>query len=426
MRICMLSVHTCPLAALGGKDTGGMNVYVRELSRELGRRGLKVDIFTRSQDHGVPRVSHDLGPNVDVIHIPAGPETPYDKRKIYDHLPQFVNGVLEHAERRGTHYDIIHSHYWLSGIVAGKLQMAWENIPVVQMFHTLGELKNQVAQSPEELEDGLRLQAERKAMVMADAIVAASPLEKSQMARLYGADPGKIAVIPPGVDLNLFRPIPRDEAKAWVGVPEGLRNILFVGRIEPLKGIDTLLRALALMVRDKPDWHHNLCVAIIGGDASVPVEEMEAEMVRLHALCEELGLNDLVTFLGKQDQTSLPYYYSSAEVLVMPSHYESFGMVALEAMACGTPVIASRVGGLTFNVLHETTGLHVPERNPEALADAIRRLMTDESLYRRLSEGALQEARGNGWEQITGKIIELYEQVPSQKQVTPPCEPMPA
>lgn len=422
MRICMLSVHTCPVAALGGKDTGGMNVYVRELSRELGRQGLQVDIFTRSQDHGVPRVCHDLGPNVEVIHIPAGPETPYDKRKIYEHLPQFVAGILEHAEQRGIVYDIVHSHYWLSGAVAGELRRAWGKIPVVQMFHTLGELKNQVAQTPEERESELRLRTEGEAMALADRIVAASPLEKSQMAWLYEADPCKVVVIPPGVDLNLFHPIPREEAEAWIGIPQGHQNILFVGRIEPLKGIDTLLRALALMVKENPDWTRRLCVAIIGGDASVPVEKMEGEMVRLHTLREEFGLNDLVTFLGRQEQTTLPYYYSAAQVVVMPSHYESFGMVALEAMACGTPVIASRVGGLTYNVLHGTTGLHVPERSPEALAEAISRLLTDESLRHRLSEGALQEARHSGWDQIAGKIIELYQEVLSGQKAPSPCE----
>ena len=420
MRVAMLSVHTCPLAALGGKDTGGMNVYVRELSRELGNQGVMVDIYTRSQDHGVPRVCHDLGPPVEVIHIPAGPEQPYDKRKVYEHLPEFVGGVLDHVAQQGLKYDLIHSHYWLSGVAAMGLREAWGgHLPIIQMFHTLGELKNQVAQTPQERESDLRIQKEREVMVHADCLIAASPLEKSQMVWLYQANPNKIVVIPPGVDLNLFRPIPLEEARAWVGIRDGCQNILFVGRIEPLKGIDMLLHALKLIVEADPNWLQHLCVAIIGGDASMPIEQMESEMARLHRLRAEMGLNDLVTFVGKQDQTTLPYYYSAAEMLVMPSYYESFGMVALEAMACGTPVVASRVGGLTYNVLHGISGLLVPERNPAALADAITRLLTDPSLRNRLSRGALQVAECYGWGNITGKILQLYRRLLAPPKMEP-------
>jgi D-inositol-3-phosphate glycosyltransferase len=415
MRICMLSVHTCPLAVLGGKETGGMNVYVRELSRELARQGFEVDVFTRSQDHGVPRVVHDLGPRVEVIHVPAGPEAPYDKNKVYDHLPEFTAGVLAYAAQHGYRYDVIHSHYWLSGVAAKTLRTVWGGTPVVQMFHTLGELKNQVAETPAQRESERRITNEGEIMRFADRIVAASPLEKMEMQRLYGADPAKITVIPPGVDLNKFRPIPQDEAKAWIGILCESQNILFVGRIEPLKGVETLLRALAFMVQEDPTWARRVCVSIIGGDASVPVEQMESEMARLHALRAELGLNDLVAFLGKQAQDTLPYYYSAADVVVMPSHYESFGMVALEAMACGTPVIASRVGGLPYNVLDGVTGILVPERNPEALAREIMRLLTDEPLRRRLGEAAAQVARYYSWERIAAQVIDLYHQVIHQR-----------
>lgn len=426
MRICMLSVHTCPLAVLGGKETGGMNVYVRELSRELARQGFVVDVFTRSQDHGVPRVVHDLGPRVEVIHVPAGPEAPYDKNKVYDHLPQFSEGVLAYAAQHGCRYDVIHSHYWLSGVVAKTLRAAWDGTPIVQMFHTLGELKNQVAETPAQRESERRIANEGEIMRFADRIVAASPLEKMQMQRLYGADPDKITVIPPGVDLNKFRPIPQDEAKAWIGILCDSQNILFVGRIEPLKGVETLLRAIAFMVQQDPAWARRVCVSIIGGDASVPVEQMESEMARLHALRAELGLNDLVAFLGKQAQDTLPYYYSAADVVVMPSHYESFGMVALEAMACGTPVIASRVGGLPYNVLDGITGILVPERDPEALAREIMRLLTDEPLRRRLGEAAAQVARAYSWERIAAQVIEVYRQVIGQRCAAAPSASVPA
>jgi D-inositol-3-phosphate glycosyltransferase len=279
------------------------------------------------------------------------------------------------------------------------------------MFHTLGELKNQVAETPAQRESERRINTEREIMGMVDRIVAASPLEKLQMAQLYGTDPAKITIIPPGVDISLFRPIPQEEAKAWVGILCENQNILFVGRIEPLKGGETLLRALAMMVQQDPTWAQRVCVSIIGGDAGMPVEQMEGEMARLHALREELGLNNLVTFRGKQAQDTLPYYYSAADLLVMPSHYESFGMVALEAMACGTPVIASRVGGLPYNVLDGITGILVPERDPEALAAEITRVLTDDALRHRLGEGAAQVARYYSWEKITGQIVDLYRQV---------------
>ncbi len=426
MRICMLSVHTCPLAVLGGKETGGMNVYVRELSKELGRRGFDVDVFTRSQDHGVPRVMHDLGPRVEVIHVPAGPEVPYDKNKVYDYLPEFVAGVKEYADQHGHRYDIIHSHYWLSGVVAKELRAAWGGTPIVQMFHTLGELKNQVAETPAQRESERRIRTEGEIMRYVERIVAASPLEKLQMSRLYGAEPAKITVIPPGVDLNMFHPIPQDEAKSWIGILCEHQNILFVGRIEPLKGVETLLRAVAYMVQQDPTWAQRICVSIIGGDASIPIEQMQGEMARLHALREELGLTNLVTFRGKQAQNMLPYYYAASDVVVMPSHYESFGMVALEAMACGTPVIASRVGGLPYNVLDGITGILVPERDPEALAQEIMRLLTDDSLRRRLGEGAAQVARYYSWEKIAGQIIDVYRQAMGQRCGASLQAPVPA
>jgi len=199
--VAMLSVHTCPLAALGGKETGGMNVYVRDLSRELGRRGIAVDCFTRSQNPNIRRVSHRLGPNGRVIHVPAGPEEPCDKNRLLEYLPQFTQGVLDFVRREGVQYDVIHSHYWLSGLVAGELRRAWR-LPVIQMFHTLGQMKNSVANSPEEWEPVRRIEAEAQVMECADLLVAATPLERAQMVWLYGADAARIVVVPCGVDLG--------------------------------------------------------------------------------------------------------------------------------------------------------------------------------------------------------------------------------
>jgi D-inositol-3-phosphate glycosyltransferase len=408
-RIAVLSVHTCPLAMLGGKETGGMNVYVRDLSRELGRRGLQVDVFTRSQNPAVPRVD-SLGQSARVIHVAAGPEGPYDKNLVYDHLPEFVASVKHFAESQGIAYDLIHSHYWLSGWVARELRHSW-GTPIVQMFHTLGRMKDSVAQRPEEREPSRRIEVETQIMVFADRLVAATPLEKAQMVWLYGADPCKIEVVPGGVDLSLFRPLSQERARQQLGICDRRHMILFVGRIEPLKGIDTLLRAMAIVVKDFPRWTDEICVCIVGGDASEKPEAINAEMERLQALREELGISDLVTFLGAQAQDTLPSYYSAADVVVMPSHYESFGMVALEAMACGTPVIASKVGGLSFTVQDGITGFHVPERDPEALAEKITLLLKDHDLRSRLSAQAVQWVQCYSWSKVADRIVSLYRQL---------------
>ena len=413
-RVAMLSVHTCPLATLGGKETGGMNVYVRDLSRELSRRGIAVDCFTRSQNPNVRRISHALAPNGRVIHLPAGPEAPYDKNKIINHLPQFVAGVLDFVRREGLRYDVIHSHYWLSGLAARNLRRArggFEGLPIVHMFHTLGQVKNSIAAGPQEWEPEERIRGEAEVMQSADRLIAATPQERAQMVWLYGADAARIDVVPCGVDLSLFRPIPQDEAKRVLGLPLERCIILFVGRIEPLKGIDTLLRAIALLAPEMPCWRDELAVVIIGGAPGAGVEQVNAELSRLERLRAELGLQDLVTFMGAQAQDTLVYYYSAAEMVVMPSHYESFGMVALEAMACGVPVIASKVGGLAFSVQEGKTGYLVPNKDAEAMANRIRLLLKDPDLRRRLGRQAARWARRYGWPTITDQIIEIYEQV---------------
>ena len=407
-RIAMLSVHTCPLATLGGKETGGMNVYVRDLSRELARRGHHVDVYTRSQDSSRPSISNGLGQGVRVIHLPAGPEHPYGKHLVYDHLPEFVDGVLAQAETDGFRYDVLHSHYWLSGVVARELRRRW-GMPIVHMFHTLGRMKNAVAQRPEEQETARRIAVETEIARFADALVAATPTEEEQLVRLYSADPASIRVISPGVDTERFHPIPAPNAKERIGLCTDCCIILFVGRIEPLKGIDNLLRAIAQIVDRRPELREGLRVPIIGGDPDRIRED--DEMVRLQELREELGIGDVITFLGAKDQDLLQYYYSAAEMVVMPSDYESFGMVALEAMACGTPVIASDVGGLAFLVRHGRTGYRVPARDPAALAAKITRLLTNTGLRRRIGQRAACWAESYAWSHIADRVEALYAEL---------------
>lgn len=414
MRIALLSYHTCPLATLGGKDAGGMNVYVRDLALHLGREGIQLDVFTRSQDEHVPHVLHDLGFGNRVAHIPAGPEHPLPKQQLVAHIPQYTDQILDFADKKGIHYDLIHSHYWMSGLAAEKLAEAW-GVPVIHMFHTLGKLKQLVAQNEDEAEGDYRLEGEARVIAGVDKIVAATTTEKDQLVKLYQADPGKITVIPPGVDLSHFYPIPPDEAKEYVGVPLEKRILLFVGRIEPLKGIKTLLRAIAIL-RENGQTGEDLCLAVIGGDLEDQAGQESGEMKLLMELRDEYHLQDLVTFLGKRSQDSLPYYYSAAEMVIMPSHYESFGMVALESMACGTPVIASLVGGLTHLVEDGVTGYHVPVEDPGALSGRIAGLLKDKALRYRMGHDAFAFAKKYSWENISGRIIDLYQELVQERK----------
>lgn len=388
-----------------------MNVYVRDLSRELSRRGIAVDVFTRSQDPMIPFISTGrLGELGRVIHIPAGPERPYNKNLVFDHLPEFVQRVQNFVLRENLGYDLIHSHYWLSGWASLDLRSTW-CVPVIQMFHTLAEMKNRVVQTPGERESMRRIEVEGQVMHFADRLIAATPLEKAQMSWLYGADADKISVVPAGVDLNLFRPIPRPEAKTRIGIPPHHRMILFVGRIQPLKGIDTLIRAMKKVIHQYPDLKDHLCVSIIGGDPNPDSVLEQTEFERLNRLRTDLGIGDLVTFLGAKDQDTLVYYYSAAEMVVMPSHYESFGMVALEAMACGTPVIGSDVGGLSFSIEDGFNGYLVPGQDPGALADKIALLLKRRSLRDHLGEQAIRWAERYSWTYIADEILDVYEMV---------------
>lgn len=407
MNIAMLSYHTCPLATLGGKDTGGMNVYVRDLTRALGARGIHVDVFTRSQDEHVPHVLHDLGYGNRVVHVPAGPEHPIAKKELAEYIPQFVDGIRAFADEKGIRYDVIHSHYWMSGIAAASLSDLWGGAPILHMFHTLGEMKNRIARSDSEREGPYRVEGEKRVLKRASRLIVATEAEKAQLQWLYKGDVRKMAVIPPGVDTSHFYPIPKDEARQFIGISPNQQMVLFVGRIEPLKGVDTLIRAMSCLKFQEVG--HPVYLAIIGGEPDVNPAQMTAEMARLQKLCDDLCMGQTVVFLGKRAQDTLPYYYSAADVLVMPSFYESFGMVALEAMACGTPVIASQVGGLAFLVRDGETGFTVPEGDPSVLCDKLTLLLNDCDLRTRMGKCAAEYAQGYDWDKIAARIMEVYE-----------------
>ncbi len=403
--IALLSIHTSPLAALGGKEAGGMNVYVGSLARALGQQGIQVDIFTRRATPDLAPVVF-LAPGVRLVHLSAGPAAPYNKNLILGHLPDLLRGIEQFAAQQGACYDLIYSHYWVSGEVALALRQHWK-LPVLQMFHTLGVMKNAVARGAEETETQERIAIERRLLRDVDMTVAATSLDRDQMVQHYAADPARIRVIPAGVDTELFRPRDQAAARADLGLPADQTLLLCVGRMEPLKGIDALVRALALRHNRLPHLRSTLGALLVGGAPEDTPTGWNGEQRRLAALRDEQGVAQAVIFAGAQPHARLRDYYAAADIFVMPSHYESFGLAALEAMACGTPVVASGVGGLTTIIEHNHSGLLAPPDDPPALADQIERLLREPELRARLRAGGLQRAAAYSWQQVAAQISAL-------------------
>jgi len=402
----MISVHGCPLARLGGKESGGMNVYVRELALALGERSMAVDVFTRLTDPTLPQVV-PFGPRARVIHLPAGAVGPLNKNTVLQHLPEFIHRVRSFKEQHGLGYRLVHSHYWLSAWVGAMLAERWQ-LPHIVMYHTLGRVKNSAREA--ENESWQRIAVERRTMAGADAVIAASQHEKMQMTGLYGAPADQIAVIPCGVDLALFRPHPKGIARARLGLGQK-RVLVFVGRMQPLKGADLLLEALALLGA-RHDYH----LLVIGGSI-----DQDPELGRLRALAVALGIAGRVSFLGAQPQQRLPLYYSAADLCVVPSHYESFGLVAMEALACGTPVIASRVGGLPTVIRDGENGLLIGWRSPDAFAQGIAAVLSDQTLRRRLTRRARPSVQHFTWQAVADQLLAVYDELAVAKQPAQVC-----
>jgi D-inositol-3-phosphate glycosyltransferase len=407
-RLAMLSVHTSPLDPLGGEKTGGMNVYVREFAQELGKRGIQVDIYTRRSSESVPEIDTSLGENVRVIHLLAGPKVVLDPSDVYPFVSQFTSSLLAFMMKHSLSYDLVYSHYWLSGWVASKLKEI-SGLPFIQMFHTLGHMKNRIASiRPGSNFIDTRVNVETQVMRWANQIVAATPAEQAQLLWLYRVDRRKVVVIPPGVNLDRFKPVPMNEAKARLGIPDDNRLLLFVGRIEPLKAVDTILQALNVVRVTYPTLLQNLRFAVIGGDLA---DIRTGEIGRLGRLRQELGLEDVVQFLGAKDQTMLSDYYAASDAVVMPSDYESFGMVALEAMASGTPVIASEVGGLAYLVQNGKTGFLFPARDAEVLAERMISLLVDPERRNMMGQAAAQLAKEYSWSATVDQLLAVFEDV---------------
>jgi D-inositol-3-phosphate glycosyltransferase len=351
-------------------------------------------------------IAFDRG--VRVINVHTGPSAPYDKNWVLTYLPEFVNRVRCFADGQDLTYELIHSHYWLSGEAALALRRSW-GAPVVHMFHTLGAMKNRVARGDEERETAQRVEIERRLMDQADAIVAATTLDRDQMVLHYGADPDRVQVVPCGVDLGRFQP--RDLAAARTALdlpPPPHRLLLLVGRVEPLKGIDTLIRALALLVERRPEWHGAVSAMIVGGESEAARSRWNAEQLRLDALRAQMGLAGSIWFLGARPQEQLPLLYAAADVVTMPSHYESFGMAALEGLACGRPVVATAAGGPALVVEDGVSGLLVSPGDHAALAAQLEQLLADDALRAQMGTQARLRAERFGWPAVTCDIQQIY------------------
>jgi D-inositol-3-phosphate glycosyltransferase len=416
-RIAMVSVHACPLAKLGGRDSGGMNVYVRELARDLGARGIEVDVFTRWREKYDPRIQQ-LGPNARVIHIESGPIGYWPKMDVYQHLDEFTAKLLEHAASEGKSYDLVHAHYWLSAKVARTLELTW-NVPVVQMFHTLGLVKREVMDEDIDGESDVRIAIERQAVRESAAVTAASEIEVGELLDLYDADREKLHIIPCGVDPTVFRPMRQADAREALGRDQCQRVVLFVGRIEQIKGIDVLLRALGLLFFRHPELRNDVCLLVVGGALDPDDDAPETDKLHeLRRLVHQHRMEANVSFVGSMDQQRLALFYAAADVCAVPSLTESFGLVALEAMACGTPVVGTRVGGLQMLIEHGDSGLLVPAGDYQALADSIAQVLTDHRLRMHLAHGARDRAEHFTWRSVGDKVEALYAKILTDKRST--------
>lgn len=405
-RAAQISVHTSPLATLGGKDAGGMNVYIRELACHLAAQGLPVDIFTRRTDPATPEV-REIVPGAKVITLTAGPTEPISKNELFPFLPDFAEQMALYSLREGVRYDVVHAHYWLSGWVAALARRYWDT-PFVQMFHTTAHMKNAVS-APADREIDLRLVTEKRLLALADGLIAANPDERADLIWHMNVPTEKVCTIPPGVDLELFQPMPKGEARSRIGIAGEERVILFVGRIDPIKGIDTLIDAAQeLLSRDTLSPAPTFVV--VGGDldgSGAPT----GPLIQVAETVARLGMADRFRLVGSQPQNELPVFYAAADIVAVPSRYESFGLVAVESLACGTPVVASRAGGLRFTIEEDVSGLLVKPQSASALADGLATLLENDPLRERMAANARRSVERYDWPNIAGQVMHVYRRL---------------
>ncbi len=407
-RAAQISVHTSPLATLGGKDAGGMNVYIRELATHLAAQGLPVDIFTRRTDPDTPEV-REIVPGVNVIAITAGPVAEVGKNDLFPYLPEFAEEMALYSLRAGARYDVVHAHYWLSGWVADLARRYW-NTPFVQMFHTTAHMKNAVS-GVQDQETDQRLRIERQLLTLADGLIAANPDERADLIWRMGVPAEKVCTIPPGVDLQLFQPQPRAAARGRLQLQDDDLAVLFVGRIDPIKGIDTLVDAAELIIQQGQLAMPPVFV-IVGGDLD-EAGDPAGPLAKVAADIRERGLSAHFRLLGSWPQDQLPVAYSAADVVAVPSRYESFGLVAVEALACGAPVVASRAGGLRFTIDEGLSGLLVKPQSPQALADGLVAVLGNNDLRAAMSQAARPSVERYDWSAIAADVMHVYRRLAS-------------
>lgn len=404
-RIATLSVHTSPLHQPGTGDAGGMNVYIVEMSKRLAALGVEVEIFTRATGRDLPPVV-EMAPGVLVRHVTAGPFEGLSKEDLPAQLCAFTSGVLRtEAMREPGYYDLVHSHYWLSGQVGWLAKERW-GVPLVHTMHTMAKVKNAALAGGDCPEPSARVIGESQVVEAADRLVANTAEEAAQLIGLYGAAPEQVAVVNPGVDLETFRPGDIAGARRRVGLPEDATVILFAGRIQPLKAPDVLLHATAHLLRRHPSLREKLVVAVVGGPSGTGLAAPE----HLHKLAASLGVQDVVRFRRPVPQDVLADWYRAATVAVVPSYNESFGLVAIEAQACGTPVVAAAVGGLPTAVRDGVSGILVDGHQPVDYADAIGRLVRSPRLRERHAAGAVRHAANFGWAAAAAGMADVYAQ----------------
>jgi D-inositol-3-phosphate glycosyltransferase len=382
-----------------------MNVFIRAAADRVAARGVDVDVFTRCRGDDLPEVQ-ELGGGSRLINVRAGPCAPVPKEELPRYLPEFLGGVLRRRRLEGTGYDLVHTHYWLSGWVGRSTKEIW-GVPLVASFHTLGKVKNYSLAVGEIPEPEARLAGEERVIAEADRLVAATPAEASQLVGLYRADAERIRVVPPGVDHGLFFPRPRDEACARLHLA-GVRLLLFVGRLQAHKGPDVAVRTLAEAIARDPEGTEDVVLAIVGGPSGAG---HGADVARLMSLASALGIGERVMFFPPQPQGRLADFYAAAEVLLVPSRSESFGLVGLEAQACGTPVVAAAVGGLRYVVEDGVTGHLVEGHDPADHAERVLGILADPAAARRMGEAGIVRSLRFSWDSTAEEMLDVYREL---------------
>lgn len=408
LSVAFLSEHASPLALLGGQDAGGQNVYVDEISRQLGQLGVAVDIFTRRDAPDLPEVVR-WARGVRVVHLRAGEERFIPKDDLWPLMPAFRDAFLAFTRTDGARYDLLHGNFWMSGWVATELRQQL-GAPVVQIFHAMGMTK-QRHQGAADTSPADRIAVERDIVQSVDALIAQCPSERVELVDDYGADPRKVTIIPSAVNIGQFAPVERETARRRIGLPTDGLVVAYVGRMLPRKDVRNLLRAMARL-RERHPAVAQPTLLLVGGETTEPDPVATPEIGVLMRLSEELALRGSTRFVGKRQPETLRDYYSAADVVVTTPWYEPFGLTPLEAMACGRPVIGSSVGGITFTVKDGETGYLVPPRDPDALAARLADLLTHAEVRRRMGRAARERVeRDFTWPTVAQRTASLYDQV---------------